>query len=254
METKNRQITKLNYYLLLCSCILHLGFIIYLILAIKPHQFFPHLTNWSFLLSTFYLFSILLCDTCLYFFSIKKLEKFNRFIRSIFANIAFPYCFLITIGFWVILLIGFIFPMETFLEKGTEITLEMILINTYVHLGITILMLLDLFLNEREKTTINWYSSVTNTIIFIVYIVSILVEKYKYEFYPYLFVKNLNPGGMVLVGISIYVLLILSFVIYYFLSNKINKKFIKVKESGEDEKFIQGDTNEENCGLSAEEE
>ncbi len=255
MDIKSRQIKAINYYFLLCSSIFHLGFIIFLIFFITPSQFFPHLTNRSFLLTTLYLFSILLCDTCLYFFDIQKLEKYNQFIRNIISNIVFPYCFMISIGFWVILLIGFIFPTETFLKEGTKITVDMYFINFYVHLGITIIMIIELFLNEREKAKINWYYSVSNTVIYIVYVISICIEKYKYKFYAYVFLENLNALGMVLVGFSIYVLLIISYLIYYFLSNKINKRYIKVKESGEDEKLITGDDmNEENLGLNTEEE
>ena len=254
MEIKNREIKKLNYYLILCLFIFNLGVIIYLCCTLRPSQFLPHLTNWSFVLSSFYLFLVVLTDSCLYFFGLQNLEKFNHFIRNSFSNIVFPYCFTITIGFWVILLIGFVSPAETFLEKGTKITLEMIFVNVYVHLGITAILLIELIINKREKAKLNWCSGITNTIIYIIYVISICIEKYKFDFYPYLFVKNLNIAGMVIVGIIIYGLIIASAFIYYYLSQKINKTYIEVKESGENEKLIKGDDNEQNYNLSVEEE
>lgn len=255
MEVKNRPIKRLNFYIQLALFIIHLGLIIYLCITLHPSQFLPHLTNWSFVLSSFYLFSILLCDTLLYFFGLKNLETFNHFIRNTFSGIAFPYCFLISIGFWIILLIGFIFPVETFLEKGRAITVDMIIINTYLHLGITIIMIVDLFFNQREKIKFSWLSGIVNTIIFIIYIISVYIEKYIFDFYPYYFLRNLNIGWMILVMFVIYGLLIVSILIYSVLSNKINKKFMRVKASGEDEKFIIGESeNEENCNLIAEEE
>ena len=253
MEVKNRQIKKLNYYLQSILFIIHLGFIIYLCITLHPSQFLPHLTNWSFVLSSFYLLSIFICDTLLYFFGLKNLEKFNYFIRNIFSNMVFPYCFLISIGFWIILLIGFISPAETFLKKGEEIPLDIIIINIYVHLGITGIMLVDLFLSKRNKIKLNWYSGIANTILYILYIISICIEKYVFDFYPYLFLRNLNIGWMIIIGVSIYGLLILSFFIYFAVSNKINRNNVEVMISGEDEKLI-NDQNEENCNLTTEEE
>ena len=84
MVLKRKQIKTLNYYLLLGCFILHLGFVIYMIISLVPSQFLPHLTNWSFFLSSIYLCSILVCDTSLYFFSSDKLENFNHFFRNIF--------------------------------------------------------------------------------------------------------------------------------------------------------------------------
>ena len=238
MEVKNRPIKKKNYLIQLVLFILHLGIIIYFIFTLKPSQFLPHLTNWSFVLSSFYLLSVLAWDTFLYFYGSNKLEKFNHFIRNSYSNIVYPYCFLISIGFWVILLIGFISPAETFLEKDQEITIEMIIINTYVHLCITAIMIVDLCFNQRDKTELNWCSNITNTIIYIIYIITVCIEKYIFDFYPYLFLKDLNVGLMIIVAIIIYALLIASIFIYNALTNKINRKFMKIKERGEDEKLI----------------
>ncbi len=255
MVLKRKQIKTLNYYLLLGCFILHLGFVIYLIIALAPSQFLPHLTNWSFFLSSIYLCSILVCDTSLYFFSSDKLENFNHFFRNIFSKIVFPFCFLISIGFWIILSIGFISSYNTFLDSDQEITIDMIIINTYVHLVITIIMVVELILNEREAIKIlDWFSIITNTAIYIVYIISVCIEKYVFEFYPYLFLKDLNVLGMIIVGIVIYALLIGCIFIYILITNKLNRNTIKVKESGEEEKFISSNENNNNDEFISEEE
>ncbi len=49
-STKRKQIKPKNYYLQLSCFLIHLGVIIYFIIRLKPSQFFPHLTNWSFVL------------------------------------------------------------------------------------------------------------------------------------------------------------------------------------------------------------
>jgi hypothetical protein len=224
MAIKRKEIKAKNYYISLGCFIVHFGVIIYMIIRVKPSQFFPHLTNWSFLLSTLYLFSVIISDSNLFFFAKDNLEKFNYFFRNTFSKIAYPYCYLITLGFWIILIIGFITPIDTFIEKGTKITGEMIFINLYVHLIVTIILTLDLFLYEREEIKFNWFSIIANSIIFIVYIISILIEKYVFDFYAYYFVKDINVLGIILVALGLFVLLGLSIFLYNCISNKINRK------------------------------
>ena len=133
----------------------------------------------------------------------------------------------------LILLIGFISPVETFLEKGQEITLEMIIINLYVHFVITIILLIELFMSEREIIKIN-----RDTIIINSFIITIIVEKYFFKFYPYLFLENINVLGMIITFFSIYGLLIGSIFIFKAVSNRINKNNTKNKKNREDEQSI----------------
>ena len=228
--TKRKQIKPKNYYLQLSCFLIHLGVIIYFIIRLKPSQFFPHLTNWSFVLSSVYLFVLLICDIFLSFFSKDNLGKINYYFRNIFSKVVFPYNFLISLTFWILLIIGFISPVDTFLEKDQEITIEMIFINSYVHLVITIFLLIDLFLNERDIIKLNPAIFIVNTIIFIVYGITLITEKYVLEFYPYLFMKNINVLEMIPTFSGIYGLLIASIFIYKSLTNRINKK----KNNGEE--------------------
>ena len=109
MEVRDRIIKRSNYYIQLVLFILHVGFIIYMIITYKDYlyQFLFSIAIWSFILSTFYLISILICDTLLYFFGLKNLEKFNHFIRNPFSSIVFPYCFIINRVFVIIIIKNF---------------------------------------------------------------------------------------------------------------------------------------------------
>lgn len=257
MEKINRRIKKLNYYLILGFSIFQLVFIIItsILCIINNHyQIFFHLTNWSFLLSSIYIISISICDTSLYFFSSKKLEKYYYFIKNSFSNIAFPYCFMITIGFWGILLVGLILQTQTFLKSGQEIGVRRILMNLYLHLGITVMMVVELFLNERDEAKLNWCSGIANTLIFIAYSLLVCISKYGYDHNAYVFMEKLSLGGMILVGTIIFGLLVGCFFSYIALSNRINRKSYKVKESGEDSNLIGNENmNEENCALGPDE-
>ena len=257
MELRTRKIKKCNYYIMLTIVLFQFSFLTFMcIICIinKYARIFIHITNWSFFLSSIYLISIMICDTSLYFFSSKKLEKFNHFIRNSFSNIAFPFCFMITIGFWGILLIGIIIKADTFYKSGTKFSAQRILINLHLHLGIAIMMIADIFLSERDEIKLNWCSSITNTLIFITYSIVICVAKYKFDYNAYVIMENLNFGGMILLGIIIYAILVGCIFIYNAISNKINKKSFKVLEIGEDEKLIgnENEENEENLDLSPE--
>lgn len=238
MELNNKP-KKLNYFLILSFSIFQFAFITSIIIICIVYQYsniFIHLTNWSYLLSSFYLYSISICETSLYFFSSRKLENYKYFIRNKFSIIAFPFCFLITIGFWGILIFGIIIKTDTFLKSGTEITAFGVFINFNIHLAISIMMLVELCLNEREEIKLNWYICISNTIFLLIYTIVICIAKYAFDKNAYLFMENLNAGGMILVGILIYGLLIGCIFIYISLSNKINRKKKKnIENIGEED-------------------
>jgi len=256
MEIRNKPIKKLNYYLILGFSIFQFLFIIsmcIICIVLKYSNIFVHVTNWSFILSSFYLISLSICDTNLYFFSSKKLERYNYFIRNNFSKIAFPFCFMITIGFWGILLFGIIIQADTFVRSGVEIKAWGILLNLNLHLFITIMMIVELFLNERKEVNFNVYIIIPNTILFLIYGFVTCIAKYAFDHNAYVFMENLNVGGMIIVGIIIYGLLIGCIFIYKVLSNWINRNSFKVIEKGEEENFIENEgINEENFGLSPE--
>ena len=230
METRDRHIKKFNYYLILVFAIFQFLFIISMIIICIVYKFsniFVHLTNWSYLFCLFYLISISICDTYRYFFSSRKLENFNFFIRNKFSIIAFPYALMITIGFWIILLFGLIIKFDTFVKGDIEITAFGIFVNGNIHLGICIMMIVELFLNEREEIKFSLKSIIPCTIVYIIYVIVVNISKYAFNHNAYVFMDNLNIGGMIIVGIILYGLLIGSIYIYVVLSNRINRKKIE---------------------------
>ena len=256
MEERTRSLKKFNYYIILSICIFQIAFCIYRFIEYldsKTALRYIRITNWSFYISSIYLISVLICDTSLYFFSSKKLEKYNHFFRNSFSNIAFTYCFMITIGFWGLIIIGIIIKTETLIKSGTKFNIQKFLMNLHLHFGITILMVIELFLNEREKVKLNWFSGIVNTFIFIIYSIVVGIEKYIFNLSAYVFIEKLNLVWLLIIGIAIYGLLIGCFFIYMALSNMINRKSFKFNEDREedvvnDENLIINE-NEENCDL-----
>ena len=245
LEVRPRKVKAFKYYLFLVINIFQIGFIIYSHIIYKLDLIYSFITNWSFALSSFYLFSVLICDTSLYFFSSKKLEKFQHFMRNYFSNVAFPYNFMITIGFWGILLIGIIFSSETFLKEGTEITFQSIFVNVHLHLGITIFMIIELFMHERNEVKLNWCSFISNTAIFIIYISFYCVLKYSYDIDIYLFTGNFDWWQMLLVGIAIYAIIIGCIFIYNAITNKINRDSMRIIDIEEDKGLISAENTED---------
>jgi len=245
LEVKPRKIKAFKYYLFLVINIFQIGFIIYSHIIYKLDLIYCFITNWSYALSSFYLFSVLICDTSLYFFSSKKLEKFHHFMRNLFSNVAFPYNFMITIGFCGILLIGIIFSSETFLKEGTEITFNTIFVNVHLHLGITIFMIIDLFMHERNEVKLNWCSCISNTVIYAIYCTFYCFLKYYYNINPYLFTNDFEWWQMLSVGIGIYAILVGCIFIYNAITNKINKDSMRIIDSEEDQGLISAENTED---------
>ena len=230
MEFRNRHIIKKNYYLLLGISAFQFLFILSISIICIIHKYskiFIHVTNWSFIL-----------------------KKYNYFIRNNFSSIAFPFCFMISIGFWLILLIGLIIGSDTFKRSDTKITIPMALINIHLHLGITIIMIIELFLSEKEEAKLNIFSFISNTFIFIIYCVVVCVAKFNFNNNAYVFMENLKIGELIPIGIAIYGLLIGCYFLYNYITNKINNKYFKSIEKGERDDLIENERiNEENDGL-----
>ena len=243
-----RKVKKLNYFIILGFSISQSIFMVIMIVICiinKHYPIFFFFIFWSYLLSVTYLFSISVCDTCLLWFSSKKLEKYYYFIKNNFSDIAFPYTFMVFFSSWGVYFIGLIFGVETFLRPGQKIELKHIIINANVHLAITVMLVVELFLNERKEVKLNWYSPIANISIYIAYVILVSISKFGFGYNPYPFMEELNAGGMVLVGFVILLLLVECFFGYLFLTNKIRKYCFKETESGEDNNDLLGNKNHE---------
>jgi hypothetical protein len=143
-----RTIKKSNYYLMLVLIFFQLLFLIYTFKTIPFSFIIHHMTNWSFLMSSIYLFLILIFDTNLYIFSSGTFESINFFIRNSYSKIAFPYCFMITIAYWLFLIFGLFFNINMYSKSRPKRVLFRVFINTYLHLGITLIMILVIQIKE----------------------------------------------------------------------------------------------------------
>lgn len=235
MDKKLRVIKPVTFYLMNGLILFHIYMFIYCLINFPVFSLKFHITNWSDYLSTFYLISIFVIDISLYCFKSNKLEKYNLFIRETFAQIAFPFSYMISIGFWSILLCGLILGVDTFKEGGIEITVNLVLVNLYVHLAIALLLTLDLYLTYRTVHGFNKKNFVAISLFFCIYLVVIFVEQFKFDQSAYVFMKDLSPLFLILGGIIIYTLLTGCYFLYLGLLKLFNRANINRTECVEDD-------------------
>ena len=154
-------------------------------------------------------------------FNSTKLENFNSFIRNSYSIIAYSYCYSITIEFWLILFCGLAFGKNPFAGKKV-VTRAIFLEALYLHLGITIVMVIDLILNERkiEKNKNNKILLVINLIYFC-YSIVVLCANYVFFMPAYPFMENAGAGLMILIFVISFVLINSCFYIHLFLVRKL---------------------------------
>ena len=181
-----------------------------------------------FFFSSIYLICIFISDINLYLFNSTKLEKFNDFIRNTYSIISYSYCYSITIEFWLILFIGLSFGKNPFSEKKT-IPIIKILESLYLHLGITIIMIIDLVLTKR-KINNNKNILVINNIIYFLYSVIVLLANYVFLMPAYPFMKNAGIVLMVLIFVVSFILINGSYYLHLFLIKIINEEKIRKKK------------------------
>jgi len=113
-----------------------------------------------------------------------------------------------------------------------------VLFNTYLHLGVTLIMILDLFLTKREKVKFTFSSFIINTIIFIVYSILTFYRKFIKKINVYIFMERMDLLCSFFVAVIVYLCLIISFFIYMKISNKINYEYINEKENNTEYNII----------------
>jgi hypothetical protein len=153
---------------------------------------------------------------------------------------------MITFGFWIIVLIGIIFKVDTFLDSSRGIKPIRYVTGIYLHLGITILMLVELFLNSRDEIKLTLETGITNSVIFAAYITTICIAKYVFNKDAYHFMKKMNVGPLIAIGFGIYLLLIGSFFLFMIISNRINKKYIENRKREDKDNNIEGEFDDNN--------
>jgi len=237
---------RLKFFITSILILIHLTSFVIFAIQVPPLNIILHVTNVSFTMSTFYLLIIFICDSAIFFFSSRKLDKINYFFRNSFSKVAFPFCFMITFGFWIIILVGIIFKVDTFVDSKTEIAPKRIIVNIYLHLGITIIMLVELFLNSRDKIKLTLQTGLANSTIFAAYTITISIAKYAFKINAYFFMNNLNAWILTAIGVGIYLLLIGCFFLFMIISNRINKKYIENKNKEDKDNLTEGEFDDHN--------
>ena len=145
---------------------------------------------------------------------------------------------MITITYWLFLIFGLFFNINMYSKTRPKRVLLRILFNTYLHLGVTLIMILDLFLTKREKVKFTFSSFIINTIIFIVYSILTYYRKFIKKINVYIFMERMDLLCSFFVAVIVYLCLIISFFIYMKISNKINYEYIYEKENNTEYNII----------------
>jgi len=215
--------TKPIYYRLFYSSLIIINTLMFIrvVIFFPYHRLITHETLWSFYLSSIYLIAIFIIDTNLFNCKSSLSESYNSFFRNYFSVVAYSYCYTITIEFWLILFLGLAFGSNPFSEE--KVISKTILYDTlYLHLGITIIMLIDLFCTKRKLVKNKTLIFIIN-VIFFWYCVVVLFTNYVLFKPAYPFMKDAGVILMVIVFIVSLILVNFSYYLHIFLVKIINK-------------------------------
>ena len=222
---KKREIKSSYFIFFSILFIINTLMLLHVISSFPFHRIFTHETIWSYILSSLYLFCIYFSDINLFLFNSTKLEDFNSYIRNSYSIISYSYCYSITIEFWLILFFGLAFGKNPFTENN-EISFKMFLEALYLHLGITIIMIIDLIFTKRKIILKNHKILFKINLIFFCYSIVVLISNYIFLMPAYPFMKNAGIGLMIFIFIISFALINICYYIHLFLVNKINKEKI----------------------------
>ena len=220
MDSLKREINPIYFSLLSLLTIINTLMLLRVLIYFSYHRLFTHETLWSFFLSSFYLISIFISDTNLYLFKSSSLEKYNSFIRNYFSVVAYSYCYTITIEFWLILFFGLTFGTNPFSEQKT-ISRVALYDTLYLHLGITLIMILDLICSKRKLVKNKTLIFIIN-FIFFWYCVVVLCTNYVLFRPAYPFMKDAGVILMVVIFIISLTLVNLSYYLHLLLVKIMN--------------------------------
>ena len=163
------------------------------------------LTYLSYCANSIFLFFCLLCDIFLYLnrnidssepetdyrlmeadddngkesFWFERLNDWNRNTYSLICN---PFSFFVTVSFWILYFLG-----ESYIKVSPEF--YPMLRTYYLHLTITILIIIDILVSRRKKITVFKYYDLVSDL-FLLYCIAIIIMKYKFNILPYAFLNS----------------------------------------------------------------
>ena len=163
------------------------------------------LTYLSYCANSIFLFFCLLCDIFLYLnrnidssepetdyrlmeadddngkesFWFERLNDWNRNTYSLICN---PFSFFVTANFWILYFLG-----ESYIKVSSGF--YPMLRTYYLHLTITILIIIDILVSRRKKITVfKYYDLVCDLLL--LYCIAIIIMKYKFNILPYAFLNS----------------------------------------------------------------
>ena len=175
-------------------------------LELKNRRFL-FMTWWSFYINSVLLMVSLFCDLYFYFTKNKQYEKINYIFRNSYAAVSTTLSFFVTLIFWTL-----IFQSLNFFNKSYDE--DKIYRSIYIHLIITILLIIDLFSSERDEPKFKYSELNIDYIILGLYMILTLLLIYVYDKPIYPFLKNIHIIPLIGYGIIFIIVMYISYYLY----------------------------------------
>jgi len=147
---------------------------------------FIFMTIWNYYISTVYLVTISICDFSSYILKSNKLDRVNEIFREKLSPAFTALTYLVTFTFWVM-----IFPV-IFSEGNGNFGVSLYM-NLYLHLFLTILQTIDIFISYRkQKGIVIKYDFLIGAFIMGAYSILSLILIYGFDTPIYPFMNNMT--------------------------------------------------------------
>jgi uncharacterized membrane protein len=213
-------------------------------LIFSKFHYLRYLTNLSYYANSIFLLLCLICDISLYINNnnsqqveadyhlidddnkknenyVLMIEQLNNWNRNKYGVICNTFSFFVSISFWILYFLG-----ESYIKTSNNFYSFLSTIN--LHLIITVLVLIDIFMSKKEHQ-FSWSYFGIISLIFFIYCAITGINKYSFNSHPYAFMKGSLLFLIFYVMIS-FALLYFSYIIYVYLINYKKKENDSIKE------------------------
>ena len=213
-------------------------FIYYLQELLFSLNHLKYLTNLSYYANSIFLLLCLLCDILLYIKNTSEeeeinyhliddknelsyanatwVEKLNNWNRNKYGVICNTFSFFVSISFWILFFMG-----EDYIKVSNTFYGFLSTIN--LHLIISILVIIDIFISKREHK-FSWDYFRIISLLFLIYCFITGINKYFFNINPYAFMN----GSVIFLILYVFVSLIILYACYIFYLCLINYKENKI--------------------------
>ena len=244
---------------LITSIIINGGNAFFLIYYIYDSYVHPidllHITRWSFFLNSIFTTICLICDIVIYYsekeetsidmnynlmndedksqkredfiIMIKKLDNWNKNKYGIVCN---TFCYFVSLGFLLLLF------FENNLMQVSK-SIKNVFNCIYHHLIIQIIIIINVFISERQKHYFSWFYLTIILIIYLSYIIIICIEKYYFQINAYFFMIDKTKLFLFFCALVSCLFLFICYLLNMYIinfKNKYNNKKISDKDILED--------------------